>query len=120
LIFLASKRINALVDLHKIIDMLLEIDQEFMEFRLKNGTYKAFSKYYAMDVVTLGEGNPTKSGFKEVLASVRETPNPSVTWVPEAAEISDDIGYIWELFVGKTKNKDGSLSFFFGKYSSVW
>ena len=102
------------------LEMLFALDREFVEYRLEHGTYKAFAKYLADDAVTLPPGEAPKVGLEAVLRDAGDRPNTTVTWAPEAGDISGDMGYTWGLFSINTKQEDGTVSKQHGKYASIW
>lgn len=102
------------------VEMLMALDREFVQYRLKNGTYKAFAKYLADDAVTLPPGAAPKIGLKAILKDASDKPNTTVTWEATAGDISGDLGYTWGPFSMNTTNEDGSISKQHGKYASVW
>ncbi len=102
------------------IETLFALDREFVQYRLKNGTYKAFAKYLADDAVTLPPGEAPKVGLAAILKDAGDKPNTTVTWEPEAGDISGDLGYTWGPFSINTIKADGSVSKQHGKYASVW
>lgn len=102
------------------VEMLFALDREFVQYRLENGTYAAFAKYLAPDAVTLPPGEAPKIGLDAVLRDASDRPNTTVTWEPEAGDISGDMGYTWGLFSINTALDDGSVSKQHGKYASVW
>jgi ketosteroid isomerase-like protein len=102
------------------VEMLFELDREFVQYRLKHGTYKAFAKYLAPDAVTLGPGVQPKVGLKAVLADASDKLGQTVTWKPQAGGISGDLGYTWGRFQIRM-TKDGETKVVqHGKYSSTW
>jgi|TARA_R110002096_G_scaffold257381_1_gene450905 ketosteroid isomerase-like protein len=102
------------------LETLFELDREFVQYRLENGTYKAFAKYLADDAVTLPPGAAPKVGLEAILRDASDKPNTTVTWEPSAGDISDNMGYTWGLFSINTAQDDGSVSKQHGKYASVW
>jgi len=102
------------------VEMLFALDREFVEYRLQHGTYEAFAKYLAEDAVTLPPGEAPKVGLDAVLRDAGDKPNTTVTWEPEAGDISGDMGYTWGLFSINTTQGDGSVIKQHGKYASIW
>lgn len=102
------------------VETLMKLDREFVQYRLKHGTYEAFSKFLAPDAVTLGPGVQPRVGLADVLAGVNDKPGQSVMWKPEAGGISGDLGYTWGRFQIRM-TKDGVTKIVqHGKYSSTW
>lgn len=102
------------------LETLFALDREFVQYRLENGTYKAFAKYLADDAVTLPPGEAPKVGLEAILRDAGDKPNTTVTWEPSAGDISDNMGYTWGLFSINTAQDDGSVNKQHGKYASVW
>jgi len=102
------------------VETLMALDRKFVQYRLENGTYKAFAKYLAGDAVTLPPGEAPKVGLAAILRDANDKPNTTVTWEPEAGDISGDLGYTWGPFSINTTNADGTVSKNHGKYASVW
>ncbi len=55
-----------------------------------------------------------------MLRDASDQPNRTVTWSPEAGDISGDMGYTWGLFSINTTQEDGSVTKQHGKYTTVW
>ena len=102
------------------VETLFALDREFVQYRLENGTYKAFAKYLSDDAVTLPPGEAPKVGLEAILRDAGDKPNTTVTWEPSAGDIAGDMGYTWGLFSINTTQADGSVSKQHGKYASVW
>lgn len=102
------------------VETLFALDREFVEYRLENGTYKAFAKYLADDAVTLPPGEDPKVGLDAILRDAGDRPNTTVTWEPEAGDLSGGMGYTWGKFSINKTNDDGSVSKTPGKYASIW
>lgn len=102
------------------VETLFALDREFVQYRLENGTYKAFAKYLADDAVTLPPGEDPKVGLVAILRDAGDKPNTTVTWEPEAGDMSGDMGYTWGKFSINKVNDDGSVTKTPGKYASVW
>ncbi len=102
------------------VEMLFALDREFVQYRLEHGTYNAFAKYLAPDAVTLPPGEAPKVGLEAVLRDARDRPNTTVTWEPEAGDISGEMGYTWGLFSINTVQDDGTVDKQHGKYASIW
>lgn len=111
---------TALTQEQDTVETLFALDREFVEYRLENGTYKAFAKYLAKDAVTLPPGEAPKVGLDAILRDAGDRTNTTVTWAPEAGDISDNMGYTWGLFSINTTLDDGTVSKQHGKYASVW
>lgn len=103
------------------IEMLFKLDREFVQYRLENGTYKAFAKYLAPEAITLPPGEAPKRGLNAILRDAGDKPNTTVTWEPETGDISGDLGYTWGLFSINTDDGNGNvINRQHGKYASVW
>ena len=76
------------------LETLFALDREFVQYRLENGTYKAFAKYLAEDAVTLPPGEAPKIGLEAILRDAGDKPNTTVTWEPSAGDISDNMGSV--------------------------
>ncbi len=112
--------ITAMAQEKDSVKMLFALDREFVKYRLEHGTYNAFAKYLAEDAVTLPPGEAPKVGLEAVLRDAGDKPNTTVTWEPEAGDISGDMGYTWGLFSINTKQDDGTIKKQHGKYASIW
>ena len=102
------------------VEILFALDREFVQYRLENGTYKAFAKYLAPDAITLPPGEAPKIGLEAILRDAGDKPNTTVTWEPETGDISGDLGFSWGLFSINTTGADGAVSKQHGKYATVW
>lgn len=102
------------------VETLFKLDREFVQYRLENGTYKAFAKYLAPEAVTLPPGEAPKVGLPAILSDAGDKPNTTVTWKPSAGDLVGDMGYTWGLFSINTTGDDGAVRKQHGKYASVW
>ena len=101
-------------------EMLMQRDRDFSAYRVAHGTRAAFSAFLADDVVTLGPDVAPKIGLEAVLADTEDNADVVVTWEPEGADVSENLGYTWGLFVANITAADGTISQMHGKYATFW
>ena len=101
---------------------LLELEGRFSQAVAAAGG-KAFATWFAEDAVTLNNGRPAVQGRGNIAAQA--TWNPSdyqLTWVAEGAQMgpSNDMGFTWGTYEGRSKDKNGEPVVTTGRYITVW
>lgn len=100
---------------------LKSADTAFSALSEKQGLTSAFRKYAASDAVLLPENQAAINGKSAILGNLKAMPAGStLTWSPQAADASGDLGYSWGIYTLTGKNSRGQATVAYGKYLSVW
>ncbi|MDQ2835687.1 MAG: nuclear transport factor 2 family protein [Acidobacteriota bacterium] len=102
--------------------MLLELDGRFSQ-AVAAGGGKAFVNWFADDAVTLNNGKPPVLGRAALAASAQWDPKTyQLTWVPQGAQMgpSNDMGFTWGHYEGRSKDKNDHSVVITGRYITVW
>jgi len=101
---------------------LLELEGRFAQ-SVAEGGGKAFASWFADDAVTLNNGKPATLGRGAIAASATWSPAEySLTWVAQGAQMgpSNDMGFTWGHYEGRSKDKSGQSVVTSGRYITVW
>jgi ketosteroid isomerase-like protein len=101
---------------------LMELEGRFAEDVATNGG-KAFANWFADDAVSLSDGKPAVRGRGAIAASANWDPKAySLTWTPQGAEMSpsNEMGYTWGHYIGKSMGPDGKQVATSGRYITIW
>jgi ketosteroid isomerase-like protein len=102
--------------------LLLELEGRFSQ-AVAAGGGKAFSSWFADDAVTLNNGRPAVLGHTAIAAQAQWDPKTyQLTWVPQGAQMgpSNDMGFTWGHYEGRSKDKHGEPVLLTGRYFTVW
>lgn len=102
--------------------MLLELDGRFSQ-AVAAGGGKVFASWFADDAVTLNNGKPPVLGRAAIAASAQWDPKTyQLTWIPQGAQMgpSNDMGFTWGHYEGRSKDKNGQPVVIAGRYMTVW
>src|SRR5258708_1906378 len=102
--------------------LLLELEGRFAK-AVETGGGKAFSAWFADDGVTLNNGKPAVLGRTAIAAQAQWDPKTyQLTWTPQGAQMgpSNDMGFTWGLYEGRSKDKNGGPGVITGRYFTVW
>ena len=102
--------------------LLLELDGRFSK-SVEAGGGKAFVSWLADDAVTLNNGKPAVLGRTAIAASAQwDAKNYQLTWTPQGAQMgpSNDMGFTWGHYEGRSKDKNGQPVVISGRYMTVW
>ena len=100
---------------------LLSTDQAFSNLSAREGVVAAFRRYATNDSLLLPENQAAVSGKAAILSNLKAMPEgSSLTWSPQAADVSGDLGYSWGIYTLTGKNASGQATVAYGKYLSVW
>lgn len=102
--------------------LLMELDGRF-EKSVEAGGGKAFASWFADDAVILSNGKPAVMGHAAIVAQSQwDTKAYQLTWVPEGAQMgpSNDMGFTWGHYEGRSKDKNGQPVVVSGRYFTVW
>lgn len=101
---------------------LMDLEAKFAQDVETNGG-KAFATWFAEDAVSLSNGKAAIRGRSAIAASANWDPKAySLTWSPQGAEMSasNDMGYTWGHYIGRTTGPDGKPVTTSGRYITVW
>lgn len=102
--------------------LLLELDGKFQK-SVAAGGGKAFATWFADDAVTLNNGRPPVMGRAAIAAQAQWTPETyQLSWTPQGAQMgpSNDMGFTWGHYEGRSKDKNGQPVVISGRYFTVW
>ena len=101
---------------------LMELDGRFAQ-AVAAGGGKAFASWFTDDAVTLNNGRPAVYGHNAIAAQAQWDPKTyQLTWVPQGAQMgpSNDMGYTWGHYEGRSIDKNGQPVVTSGRYITVW
>jgi ketosteroid isomerase-like protein len=102
--------------------LLLELEGRFSK-AVAVGGGKAFGSWFADDAVTLNNGRPAVLGRTAIAAEAQWDPKTyQLTWAPDGAQMgpSNDMGFTWGRYEGRSKDKNGEPVVISGRYFTVW
>lgn len=102
--------------------LLLELDGRFAK-AVAAGGGKAFASWFADDAVTLNNGKPPVLGHAAIAAQAQWDPKDyQLTWTPQGAQMgpSNDMGFTWGHYEGRSKDKHGQPVVISGRYFTIW
>lgn len=102
--------------------LLMELEGRF-EKAVAAGGGKAFATWFADDAVTLNNGRPAVLGRTAIAAQAQWDPKTyQLTWAPQGAQMgpSNDMGFTWGHYEGRSKDKNGQPVLISGRYFTVW
>jgi ketosteroid isomerase-like protein len=102
--------------------MLMELEGRF-EKAVAEGGGKVFSSWFADDAVTLNNGKPAVLGRTAIAAQAQWDPKTyQLTWQPQGGQMgpSNDMGFTWGHYEGRSKDKNGEPVVISGRYFTVW
>jgi ketosteroid isomerase-like protein len=101
---------------------LLELEGRFGK-AVADGGGKAFGSWFADDAVTLNNGRPPVLGRAAIAAQAQWDPKTyQLTWVAQGAQMgpSNDMGFTWGHYEGRSKDKNGEPVVMTGRYMTIW
>lgn len=101
---------------------LMALDARFSQETLKGGG-KAFASWFAPDALTLNNKQVPVLGKTRIAASANWEPqNYQLSWVPTGGKMgpSNDMGYTWGHYEGRSKDRNGQPVVLEGRYITVW
>jgi len=102
--------------------LLLELEGRFAK-AVAAGGGKAFGTWFADDAVTLNNGKPAVFGHAAIASQAQWDPKTyQLTWTPQGAQMgpSNDMGFTWGHYEGRSKDKNGEPVVISGRYFTVW
>ena len=101
---------------------LLELEGRFSQAVLAGGG-KAFVDWFAEDAVTLNNHRAAVLGRNNLAAEATwDARDYQLSWVPEGAQMgpSNDMGFTWGHYEGRSKDKNGEPVVTSGRFITVW
>jgi ketosteroid isomerase-like protein len=101
---------------------LIELEGKFADDVAKGGG-KAFGTWFAPDAVALSNGKPAVLGRGAIAAQANWDPKEySLTWTAQGAQMgpSNDMGFTWGRYVGKSTDANGKPIVTSGRYITIW
>ncbi len=101
---------------------LMELEGRFAQ-AVASGGGKAFAQWFADDAVILNNGQPAIMGKAAIAAQAKwDAKEYQLTWAPEGAQMgpSNDMGFTWGHYEGRSKDKNGQPVVLAGRYMTVW
>jgi ketosteroid isomerase-like protein len=102
--------------------LLMELEGRFAQ-AVAAGGGKAFALWFADDAVTLNNGKPAILGRAAIAAQAQWDPATyQLTWTPQGAQMgpSNDMGFTWGHYEGRSTDKNGQPVVTSGRYITVW
>lgn len=101
--------------------ILLSTDQAFSAASVQSGFAAAFSKYAQTDATFLPQGGEALKGAPQIAQALAAIPGGTkISWTPQAADVSGDLGYTWGIYTSAGTNSSGQATVAYGKYLSIW
>ena len=101
---------------------LLELEGRFAQ-AVATGGGKVFSTWFADDAVALNNGRAALLGRAAIAAQAQWNPKDyQLTWTPTGAQMgpSNDMGFTWGHYEGRSKDKNGQPVTLSGRYITIW
>ncbi len=101
---------------------LMDLERKFAA-EVATGGGKAFARWFADDAVSLSNGRPVLLGRGAIAASANWDPKTyQLTWTPAGARMgpSNDMGFTWGHYEGRSKDAQGYPVLVTGRYITIW
>ena len=102
--------------------VLMDLERRFA-VDVAAGGGRAFASWFADDAVSLSNGRPVLLGRGAVAASANwDAKSYQLTWTPAGAQMgpSNDMGFTWGHYEGRSTDAHGELVTVTGRYITVW
>jgi ketosteroid isomerase-like protein len=102
--------------------VLMDLERRFAA-DVATGGGKAFATWFAEDAVSLSNGRPVLLGRGAVANSANWDPKTyQLTWTPTGARMgpSNDMGFTWGHYEGRSKDAHGEPVIVTGRYITIW
>ena len=102
--------------------VLIELEASFAK-SVAAGGGKAFATWFADDAVTLNNGRPPILGRANIAAQAQWDPKTyQLSWIPSGAQMgpSNDMGFTWGHYEGRSTDKNGQPVVTSGRYMTIW
>jgi ketosteroid isomerase-like protein len=101
---------------------IIQTDKDFNDYCAKHGQLAAFIKYADSSLIQMNQGELPFMGIealKKGLSKNHDTIS-RLTWAPQKAEASENIGYTFGWWKYFTKKKSGNDTVYQGVYITIW
>ena len=101
---------------------LIQLEEKFAAATAEGGG-RVFAQWFAEDAVTLSNGKPAVLGREAIAAQANWSPKDyTLTWTPQGAQMgpSNDMGFTWGHYEGKSTGLDGKSVVTTGRYLTIW
>jgi ketosteroid isomerase-like protein len=101
---------------------LMDLERRFAA-DVATGGGKAFASWFAADAVSLSNGKPAILGRGAIAAAANWDPKTyQLTWTPTGAQMgpSNDMGFTWGHYEGRSRDAHGEPILVTGRYMTVW
>lgn len=102
--------------------VLMDLERRFAA-AVATGGGKTFASWFADDAVSLSNGRPAVLGRGAIAAGANWDPKAyQLTWTPAGAQMgpSNDMGFTWGHYEGRSKDSHGEPVTVNGRYITVW
>jgi len=100
---------------------LMHTDNAFSAMSERQGFAAAFRRYATDDALLLPENRAALKGRATIVANLQGLPAGSaLSWSPQGADVSGDLGYTWGIYTLLGSNSAGQATAAYGHYLSVW
>ena len=102
--------------------LLMDLEVRFAK-AVASGGGKAFASWFADDAVSLSNGKPVLLGRGAIAAGAQWEPAAyQLTWTATGARMgpSNDMGFTWGHYEGRSKDRNGEPIVVTGRYMTVW
>ena len=102
--------------------LLIQLEGKFAAATAEGGG-KAFAQWFAEDAITLSNGKAAVLGRGAIARDANWSPKDySLTWTPQGAQMgpSNDMGFTWGHYEGKSLGLDGKPVVTMGRYITIW
>ena len=104
------------------VQLLMDLEGRFAQ-AVATGGGKEFASWFADDAVTLNNGRPAVLGRANIAAQANWDPKAyQLTWTPQGGQMgpSNDMGFTWGHYEGRSTDKNGQPVITSGRYFTVW
>ncbi|MGD0796749.1 MAG: nuclear transport factor 2 family protein [Acidobacteriaceae bacterium] len=101
---------------------LMDLERRFAA-DVATGGGKAFASWFAADAVSLSNGKPAILGRGAIATAADWDPKTyQLTWTPAGAQMgpSNDMGFTWGHYEGRSRDARGEPVLVTGRYMTVW
>jgi ketosteroid isomerase-like protein len=102
--------------------VLMDLERRFAE-SVAVGGGRAFASWFAEDAVALSNGRPVQLGRGAIAAGANWDPKTyQLAWTPAGARMgpSNDMGFTWGHYEGRSKDAHGEPILVTGRYITIW
>jgi ketosteroid isomerase-like protein len=102
--------------------LLMELEGKFAQ-AVATGGGTAFAEWFTEDAVVLNNGQPATLGRAAIAAQAKwDAKDYQLSWTPQGAQMgpSNDMGFTWGHYEGRSKDKNGQPIVISGRYITVW